>query len=66
MAKLFIEVTDKETGEEVIVGLAWIRTVRQDEEGRAIIWLSDPPDETPLLADDPYRRVREALVQLIV
>lgn len=63
--RLFIELTDIQTGEEALIGLAHIRIVRKDEEGRAVVWLTDPPDDQPFLASDPYNRVRDMLDQLI-
>jgi hypothetical protein len=61
--QLFIEVTDIQTGRPALVGLPHIRLVRQDEEGRAIIWLTDPPDENPLLVEEPYVDILAALTK---
>lgn len=61
--QLFIEVTDMQTGRPALVGLPHIRLVRPDEEDRAIIWLSDPPDENPLLAQESFREIVAALTK---
>lgn len=59
--QLFVELTNQQTGEEEIIGLAHIRRIRKDEEGRAVVWLSDSPDDQPFLATDSYKSLREKL-----